>query len=380
MKYKVNMKSAAESVRGQGVGSAYAEQVELIRAMDDKYDVFINRHMRADITHYHTINPTFFMSIPFAKAYGMAVGYVHFLPETVEQSLCLPRIAKKAFYRYMIAFYKRMDALVTVNPYFIERLELLGIDRRKVTYIPNYVSDVQFYPESAARKREIRMEYGLDPDRFTVVSAGQLQTRKGVFDFLEIAKRLPEMQFVWAGGFSFGKITDGYDEIHKALEDPPANVKFLGIVDRSRMNDIYNLGDVMFLASYEELFPMTILEAMNCRIPLLLRDIPIYKNILFDYYLRETDNDGFTDALLRLRDDPEYYKQAQESSWRGHEFYNRKHVSQMWDQFYSDVIAARAAGRLALSAAEREMARERRVAARAAARAEKERAKQGVTQ
>lgn len=380
MKHQVNMKSAAATVRGQGVGSAFEEQVELIRSMDEKYEVHINRHMRADITHYHTINPTYFLSIPFAKAHGMAVGYVHFLPETVEQSLKLPWVLKQAFYKYLLTFYKRMDALVTVNPYFIERLEAVGVDRRKVTYIPNFVSEEEFYPVSPERKQEIRREYGLSPERFTVVCAGQLQTRKGVFDFLEVAARLPEVQFVWAGGFSFGKITDGYEQIKKFVEDPPANVLFTGIVDRSRMNDIYNMGDVMFLPSYEELFPMTILESMNCRIPLLLRDIPIYENILFDYYLRETDNDGFVRELLRLREDPDYYRQAQEDSWRGHEFYNRRHVSEMWDQFYSEMVAMYAAGRPALRAADREMKRGNRMAAREKRRAEKRRAKQGAIQ
>ena len=42
------------------------------------------------------------------------MGYVHFLPETVENSISLPRFAKNLFYKYMISFYKRMDYLVTV--------------------------------------------------------------------------------------------------------------------------------------------------------------------------------------------------------------------------------------------------------------------------
>ena len=73
--------------------------------------------------------------------------------------------------------------------------------------------------------------------------------------------------------FHSEKITDGYEEVRKVVENPPDNIKFTGIVDRDKMNEIYNLADVMFLPSYEELFPMTILEAMNCRVPLLLRDI-----------------------------------------------------------------------------------------------------------
>ena len=82
--------------------------------------------------------------------------------------------------------------------------------------------------------------------------------------------------FVWAGGFSFGRISDGYEEIRKMMKHLPPNVRFLGIVDREKMNEIYNMADVMFLPSYEELFPMTILESMNCAVPVLVRNLPIY--------------------------------------------------------------------------------------------------------
>ena len=340
MKYTINMRSAADKVKGQGVGSAYEEQVELVRSgLADRFEVLVNGRRPGDITHYHTLNPTFFMEIPFAKAKGVTVGYVHFLPETVDQSLRMPKPLRKLFYRYMLTFYKRMDYLVTVNPYFIGRLAAYGVDPGKVVYIPNFVNEQDFFPIDGAGKRALRQEYGLDPDRFTVVCAGQLQTRKGVFDFAACARRLPEVQFVWAGGFSFGKMTDGYEDIRKLMENPPENLHFTGIVARERMNGIYNLGDVMFLPSYEELFPMTILEAMNARIPLLLRDIPIYENILFDYYQRATDNDGFVALLERLRTDPAFYRKAQGESGRGHQFYNREHVLSMWDSFYTGLAA-----------------------------------------
>ena len=70
------------------------------------------------------------------------------------------------------------------------------------------------------------------------------------------------------------------------MDDLPDNVSFLGLVERDRMNEFFNMGDVMLQLSFEELFPMTILESMNANIPLLLRDLPEYKPILFDYYLK----------------------------------------------------------------------------------------------
>lgn len=338
MKTTINMMSSATSVKGQGVGSAYIEQVGLVTSeLSDKFEITENKRIKADITHYHTINLGYFLSMRSRTKKGRSVGYVHMLPETVETSVNLPRFMKRIFYAYMIKFYKRMDYLVTVNPYFIGRLEHYGVPRDKVTYIPNYVSSEVFHPVSPEEKAALRKKYGIEQDKFTVMCAGQLQVRKGVFDFIEIAKRMPDVQFVWAGGFSFGKITDGYNEIKKLSENPPPNVKLLGIIDREYMNEVYNLGDVMFLPSFEELFPMTILEAMCVNIPIFLRDLDIYPDILFDFYSKASDIEGFIAEIDRLRTDKAYYAQQCEASKRGNQFYSREHVTQMWDEFYSMV-------------------------------------------
>ena len=60
---RINMFSQADSVQGQGVGSAYKELVRLLRSrlVEDFY-VTINKYGASDLTHYHTINPTYFVN------------------------------------------------------------------------------------------------------------------------------------------------------------------------------------------------------------------------------------------------------------------------------------------------------------------------------
>lgn len=339
IKKTINMVSQATSVKGQGVGSAYIEQVKLVKeGLSDKFEIFENRHMAADITHYHTFNPSYFLLKPWRCRKGTSVCYVHTLPETMDKSVKLPKWARKIFYAYIIKFYKIMEHLVVVNPYFIDALEKYGIPRDRVTYIPNFVDTDRFHPLSETEKLEAREKFGLDKNKFTVLCAGQLQVRKGAFDFLKCAELMPETQFVWAGGFSFGLLSDGYAELKKVVENPPHNVKFLGIVDREDMNLVYNSCDVMFLPSYDELFPMTILEAMCVNVPILLRELPIYENILFDFYASETDIDGFVSQLRALRDDGEYYARAAENAKRGNAFYEKGNILKMWDDFYSSVL------------------------------------------
>lgn len=335
----INMLSSAEKVKGQGVMSAYLEQVGLVKeGLNQDFNVVINQPKFCDIMHYHTIDFHYFLSLPLAKLKGITVGYVHFLPETVDGSLKLPKFAKKVFYRYIVRFYKSMDLLVTVNPLFVEKLIDYGIPKERIFYIPNFVSKKKFYAYKEEDKLELKEKFGFKRDDFIVLGVGQVQTRKGVEDFVRVAKAMPHVQFVWAGGFSFGVITDGYNELKKIVENPPENVKFIGIVERNVMNDLYNIADIMFLPSFSELFPMTILEAMNCELPLLLRDLPEYKVILEDWYLKGKTNEDFIQSIQKLKDNKEYYKEWQNRSLLGQQFYSRENVLVMWEHFYKKAL------------------------------------------
>jgi 1,2-diacylglycerol-3-alpha-glucose alpha-1,2-galactosyltransferase len=333
------MKSKADMVKGHGVLSAHDEQVALVReVMKAGFEILENAKKPCQITQYHSLNPEYYLPAKVHKKQGITVGMVHFLPETVENSIQLPSFAKSVFYKYMISFYKQMDYLVTVNPCFIDALKGYGIPEEKVTYIPNYVSEEQFYPLSAKERRTLRGEYELDESAFVVLCAGQLQKRKGVLDYIELAKRLPQYEFLWAGGFSFGKISDGYEEIKKALQDLPSNLHFLGMVDRDKMNGIYNMADVFLLPSYEELFPMTILEAMSCHLPVVVRDLSLYEPILHHYVQKGKNIKAFQELLTRLQQDPQVYLEACHASAAGSRFYSREHVGSMWKQFYCRIL------------------------------------------
>ena len=348
------------------MGSCYEEQVRLIKGgLRGKFDIRDARGQdnasdsrrllprAADINHYHTVEPANYIGNLCKSKKTVSVGYVHFLPETVYGSVRMPAAIRKLFDSYIISFYKSMDYLVTVNPSFVGKLERYGVDPARVAYIPNFVSCDGFGELGAEETARARRRLGLSPGQFAALGVGQLQTRKGVADFVEVAKMLPDVAFVWAGGFSFGMISSGYDKMRAIVADPPPNVSFLGIVDRSDMNAIYNACDALFLPSYSELFPMAVLEAMCCKKPLLLRDIDAYPPILYDSYIKGTSNKEFASALRRLAGDPELCKEWKARSWACRERYVGERVLEMWEEFYTRVLECRKPtkpdGRLLLS-------------------------------
>ena len=186
-------------------------------------------------------------------------------------------------------------------------------------------------------KDKTRDEFKIDKNKFVVLGVGQTQTRKGIIDFYKVALKNPDIQFVWAGGFSFGKITAGYDEIKKIIDNPPENLKFLGIIERKRMNEIFNMADMLFLPSYQELFPMTLLECVNAELPFLVRDLDLYKDIFLSHYLVGHDNDEFSSLINRLKNDKDFYNEIKEDSLKLKEFYSVKNVAKLWDKYYKDI-------------------------------------------
>lgn len=335
---KINMKSSATAIRGQGVGSCYEEQLALMKSCED-FQITVNGHSEVDIIHYHTVNPSYYLNRFLYKSKTVGVGYVHFLPNTLDDSLQLPRLFRKFFYKYLLEFYNSMDYLVTVNPYFIREIRKYGITKPEVKYIPNFVDVEKFHPLSCEDICRGSKEYGIDKDEFVVLGVGQLQNRKGIADFIAAAKLLPDVQFLWAGGFSFGKLSDGYNKIKKLVDDPPENIKFLGIVDREDMNLIYNISDVFFLPSYDELFPMSVLEALCCKMPVLVRDIPLYNDILFDYCLRGSSVNQFVDKICCLTNSNEEYLRWSKKSWECHCLYTKKQALKQWTDFYNEAYS-----------------------------------------
>lgn len=333
---KITMFSTADKVAGQGVGSAYLELINLLKnRFSDSFDIQINKYGRSDLSHYHTINPTFYLST-FSSKRGRKIGYVHFLPETLEGSIKLPKMFRQIFYKYVISFYKRMDQIVVVNPTFIDKLVAHGLDRKKIKYIPNFVSTKNFYEKNADEKSAIRKKFDIPADKFVVFGDGQVQERKGIDDFYQLAKDNPDIMFIWAGGFSFGKITDGYDRYKEMIDNAPDNMRFTGIVDRNDLVNYYNICDIFLLPSYDELFPMSVLEAFSCGAPVLLRDLELYRAIIDGYYQPAEDRSQMNDFIRKAANNRGMLDDFKKKSREATSYYSEDHLSKIWYQFYND--------------------------------------------
>ena len=140
------------------------------------------------------------------------------------------------------------------------------------------MSTRKWHPLPHDEVARLRTELGLSDNQFIVVGAGQVQKRKGIDD-LSVLLRIASDYLYLGRWFLFGGMTDGYERYKKSWKILPKNLMFPGIVSPERMQELYALADLFLLPSYNELFPMTILEAASCEAPIMLRDLDLYKVI-----------------------------------------------------------------------------------------------------
>ena len=330
-KIKIRVFSKATTVPGQGVGAAYLEQLNLIN--HSKHLVVLQpRERYPDLVHIHTINFRYWLAMLFIKI--PRVVYVHFLPSTLSGSLKLPKLFFAILKWYVKVFYNTASHLVVVNPIFIQPLIELGIKKERITFIPNYVDESKFGIKTS--NASIRKQWQFK--RFTVLGVGQVQHRKGVLDFIEVAKKLPNIDFVWAGGFSFKTMTSGYEELKKVMDNPPSNVRFLGIVPREKMNELYHGCDLFFLPSFDELMPMSVLEAAVCDKPILLRDLELYQPVFFKHYLSAHNVDGFVKMIKKLSENKEFYQESLDHPHQLKNYYRKDAILKQWEDYYQEVV------------------------------------------
>ena len=98
---------------------------------------------------------------------------------------------------------------------------------------------------------------------FSIVFVGRLIKRKGVYEFIALAKLYHNIQF---------KIIGEGSEQQSLQNMAPLNVSFFGKLNHNEMDAIFSSSDLLFLPSKSEGFPKVILEAAAAGIPSVVYD------------------------------------------------------------------------------------------------------------
>jgi 1,2-diacylglycerol-3-alpha-glucose alpha-1,2-galactosyltransferase len=281
---------SAFTVQGHGVHSVFTDNTAALR--DIPYlDVVTNRLTRGRVTHAHTVGP--FAALALSLSLRKVVT-AHLTPESLADSLLGGHAAASLARRYLRRFYDNADVVVALSGHQCEELRAMGL-----------TSDIQVIPNSMAvfpevSRADARRQLGIGTDEQVVVSVGQVQPRKGVRAFHECAAAMPDVRFVWVGGFPFGRLTAEYASMVDHVRAGASNVRHVGQMPRERVHLYYRAADLYFHPSHQEHAPVAVLEAAAAGLPLVLRDLECYRALYRSSYLA---GPGFIEPIRTLFED-----------------------------------------------------------------------------
>lgn len=259
-----------------GVGQAIRHQREALRRAGLPASDRWSRDTGA--VHINTVLPDAVLTALHARLRRRkVVWYGHSTMEDFRDSFVGSNLLAPWFRRWITFCYGLGDVVVTPTPYARELLRGYGL-RRPVYSLSNGV-DTDFFAPDPALRDAFRARYGLKEGEKAVISVGHTIARKGLPEFLALAARMPEVRFFWFG-WTDPKLVPA--PVRAAMAAAPENVCFAGFVDRERLREAYCGADAFAFLSHEETEGIVVLEALACGIPVLVRDIPVYRRWLTD--------------------------------------------------------------------------------------------------
>ncbi|WP_214410899.1 glycosyltransferase [Sphaerisporangium fuscum] len=293
------MSESVFTVRGHGVHSVFEESIRAINQMPEFECVSgVRAYGRNVVLHVHTMGP--FAALRMLAHRGPSLISAHVTPGTLLGSIKGAHLARGPVRWYMRRVFDLATLVLSVSGATTLELEELGV-RGPIVLAANAIDEKRIR-SLAARRPALRRGFGWD-GRPVVLGVGQIQPRKGVEEFVACARSLPHLRFVWVGGMQFGMLSDARHDLTRLRENPPENVVFTGLVPREEVFKYCAAADVFFLPSKHETFGLATLEAAVAGLPLVLPDLPCYRDWLKDAYLPGRTVNEYVELLRELEDE-----------------------------------------------------------------------------
>ncbi|HWT73724.1 MAG TPA: glycosyltransferase [Mobilitalea sp.] len=263
-------------VEKSGMGRAIYHQIKALE--DNQIPYTTNKKEDYDIIHINTVFPSSFFTSKFAKLSGKKVVYhAHSTEEDFKNSFLGSNLFAPIYKRWIMSCYNSGDLIITPTPYSKRILEGYGL-KKPIVSISNGIDLDSFCKDDQGAKR-FRAKYNFNESDKIIISAGLYIERKGILDFVELAKLMPEYKFVWFGYTNLNTVSN---QVKKAVNTKLPNLYFPGYVCKEELQDAYSGSDLFMFLTKEETEGIVLLEALAMKIPVLIRDIPIYEGWLTD--------------------------------------------------------------------------------------------------
>jgi len=274
---KVLLYTENEKMIGKsGLGKAINHQMNALKENNIEYTT--NPKDDYDIVHINFYGPKSYLLAKKAKKMGKKVIYhAHSTEEDFKNSFILSNQVAPLFKRWLIKCYTLGDHILTPTPYSKRLLENYGI-KIPITDISNE-RNFKFFEKNEKLGSEFRKKYNYKKTDKIIMGVGLYIERKGILDFVELAKRMPQYKFIW---FGYSPLAASPAKIRKAVNTKLANLLFAGYVEPEVLRGAYSGCDLYLFPTLEETEGIPIMEACAAKLSSIIRDIPVFSEWLID--------------------------------------------------------------------------------------------------
>lgn len=251
-----------------------------------------------DIMHINTYGLKSYFLAKKAKKLGKKVVYhAHSTEEDFRNSFIFSNQISGLFKKWLIKCYSLGDCLLTPTPYSKKLLEGYGI--KKPIYAVSNGIELEFFKNDEKLGKEFRKTYGYSKDDKVIMAIGLWIERKGIIDFIELAKRLPKYKFIWFGETPKALITR---KVKKAMKNKTDNLIFAGYVPREIIKGAFSGADLYLFPTHEETEGIVLLEALSQKRKTLISDIPVFADWVEDgkNVYKAKDIDDFEQKIVKI--------------------------------------------------------------------------------
>ena len=265
-----------KTISKSGLGKAIKHQMKALSYASISYTT--NIHDDYDILHINTYLPFSYNLAVRAKKNGKKVVYhAHSTEEDYKDGFILARQTAKAFKKWLIKCYSVGDVIVTPTPYSKRLLEGYGLNK-KIYAISNGI-DINKFRHNDKLAKVFRSTYNYSSSDKVIIGVGLYIERKGIVDFVNLAKMMPEYKFIW---FGYSPLVAATKPVKDAVNTSLDNLIFAGYVDSDMIIGAMSGCDLYLFPTFEETEGIPIIEACACRCKALIRDIPVFDDWLVD--------------------------------------------------------------------------------------------------
>lgn len=265
-----------KTIGKSGLGKALKHQMKALEEVNVSYT--LNPKEDFDIIHINFYGLRSYYLAKKAKKKGKKVVYhAHSTEEDFRNSFIGSNLFAPLFKRWIIKCYTLGDHIITPTPYSKKLLEGYGI-KKPITAISNGI-EVSFFEKNVAAGENFRKMYGYKKNDKIIMGVGLYIKRKGILDFVELAKRMKEYEFIW---FGHSPLYASPRKVRKAVKTDLPNLKFPGYVDPAIIRSALSGVNLYLFPTLEETEGIPALEALASKQNLLVRDIPVFKRWLKD--------------------------------------------------------------------------------------------------